>query len=486
MRSMQEVNVRPIDLEQLAVILPADRAERLVAAAERARSAFGDRVVWHVNATAHGGGVAEMLQTLLAYGKGAGIENRWLVLDGDSRFFAITKRLHNMLHGEPGDGGSLGPAEHAHYEAVLRANLADLVRRVSPRDIVLLHDPQTAGLAAGLRTVGPRVVWRCHVGRDLTNDLTDGGLGVPASVPRARTCTGVLAAGVRTGVGRGRPPGRHPSLHRPAGGQEHAAFTRGRHGGPGTGRAGDGGWWSRETGGVLAAGRHARHGAAPCPLRGAPHGRRPAPARRTARGAGEQVGPTQGHGGRDGGVRARGLRRRPGRGASGARRARGLRRGRRPRGGRGAGGVPGGVEHLPDPVRGRVHLASIPMDDVDENAIIVNALQRHATVVVQKSLVEGFGLTVTEAMWKGRAVVASKVGGIQDQITDGRDGLLVEDPYDIEEFARVLQRPLDGAGLADRLGAAAHARVLEEFLGDRHLEQYVDLFTRLVGDSDSE
>ncbi len=75
---------------------------------------------------------------------------------------------------------------------------------------------------------------------------------------------------------------------------------------------------------------------------------------------------------------------------------------------------------LPGAVRRRVHLASIPMDDVDENAIIVNALQRHAAVVVQKSLAEGFGLTVTEAMWKGRPVVASRLGGIQDQIVDGR------------------------------------------------------------------
>ena len=137
---------------------------------------------------------------------------------------------------------------------------------------------------------------------------------------------------------------------------------------------------------------------------------------------------------------------------------------------------------LPAPVRRRVHLAAIPMDDADENAIIVNALQRHATVVVQKSLVEGFGLTVTEAMWKGRAVVASKVGGIQDQITDGRDGLLVADPHDGEEFARVLRRPMADKALAARLGTAAHARVLEEYVGDRHLEQYVDLFVRLVAD----
>ncbi len=137
-------------------------------------------------------------------------------------------------------------------------------------------------------------------------------------------------------------------------------------------------------------------------------------------------------------------------------------------------------QRLPPTVRGRVHLASIPMDDADENAIIVNALQRHAAVVVQKSLVEGFGLTVTEAMWKARPVVASRLGGIQDQIVDSRDGLLVEDPYDLDELAGVLRRPLEEPGRAARLGEAAHARVLSEFLGDRHLEQYVDLFSQLV------
>jgi trehalose synthase len=88
--------------------------------------------------------------------------------------------------------------------------------------------------------------------------------------------------------------------------------------------------------------------------------------------------------------------------------------------------------------RARMHLCSLPMDDVDENARIVNALQRHADVVVQKSLVEGFGLTVTEPMWKGRAVIASRVGGIQDQIVDGECGLLLDDPRDLDTFARLL------------------------------------------------
>ena len=83
---------------------------------------------------------------------------------------------------------------------------------------------------------------------------------------------------------------------------------------------------------------------------------------------------------------------------------------------------------LPEPVRDRVHIASLPTADVEENAAIVNALQHHARVVVQKSLQEGFGLTVSEAMWKSRAVLASAVGGIQDQIVGGEHGLLLDDP----------------------------------------------------------
>ena len=135
-------------------------------------------------------------------------------------------------------------------------------------------------------------------------------------------------------------------------------------------------------------------------------------------------------------------------------------------------------ETVPEAIRGRVHLASIPMDDVDENAIIINALQRHAYLVVQKSLVEGFGLTVTEAMWKARPIIASRVGGIQDQIVDERDGLLI-DPYDLDALAAAMARLLNDPELANRLGAAAQARVHDQFLGDRHLAQYVDLFARL-------
>ena len=119
--------------------------------------------------------------------------------------------------------------------------------------------------------------------------------------------------------------------------------------------------------------------------------------------------------------------------------------------------------------------------DVQENAAIVNALQRHASVIVQKSLREGFGLVVTEAMWKGRPVIASAVGGILDQIEDGVSGVLLQDPRDPFEFSRALQGLLSDPARAQRLGRAARERVLERFLGLRHLRQYHELLATLDG-----
>ena len=132
--------------------------------------------------------------------------------------------------------------------------------------------------------------------------------------------------------------------------------------------------------------------------------------------------------------------------------------------------------------RRRVHLVCLPMDDVDENAHLVNALQRRATIVVQKSLVEGFGLTVTEAMWKGRPVVASAVGGIAGP--DHRHGRW-RCSWMIQPTCRVsasaLKTLFDDPELCAALGAAGRQTVHDRFLGDRHLEAYVDLLRRLLG-----
>ncbi len=117
--------------------------------------------------------MAEMLQTLLSYARGAGIDARWLVIEGDPDFFAITKRIHNGLYGSPGDGGELGAAERRHFERVLRQNADELLALIRPGDVVVIHDPQPAGLVAAAKSAGARVVWRCHVGLDRPNEWSE-------------------------------------------------------------------------------------------------------------------------------------------------------------------------------------------------------------------------------------------------------------------------------------------------------------------------
>lgn len=472
---MQEVDVQAAPLEMLGAVLAPSRSDQLRATAARSRALLADRVVWNINATAHGGGVAEMLQGLLAYGRGAGVDTRWLVLDGDPTFFAVTKRIHNALHGSAEDGADLGPSEHEHYERVLRDNLVALQPRIRPRDIVLLHDPQTAGLVDGMREAGAHVIWRSHVGRDDSTAVTTRGWDflrgyvehanafvfsrrgyIPDWVPPARVQ--VIAPSIDPFSAKNRElddgeVGR--VLHRVGlvAGDDHTEpveFLR-RNG----------------TSGLVRSHPNLLMGSAPPPV-DAPLVIQVSRWDRLKDMAGvlsafaEYVAPAR----PDVhlmlvGPDVLGVSDDP-EGAEVLLECRAA------------------WERLPEPVRRRCHLACIPMDDVDENAIIINALQRHAAVVVQKSLFEGFGLTVAEALWKSRPVLASAVGGIQDQVVDGRDGLLLPRPDDLPGFAERLCLLLDDSGLGERLGHAGHERVRDEFLGDRHLIQYVDLFTNLL------
>ena len=144
--------------------------QALLATIEQARRVIHSRVVWHVNSTHRGGGVAEMLRSLLPYVRGAGVDTRWVVLRDGPDFFAVTKRIHNNLHGDPGDGGGLGAEEREIYEETLAESARHLTRLLHPGDVVYLHDPQTAGLVPAVRDGGVRVVWRCHIGIDEPNE----------------------------------------------------------------------------------------------------------------------------------------------------------------------------------------------------------------------------------------------------------------------------------------------------------------------------
>src|SRR5437879_7189639 len=118
-KHLEEIHVPSLSLEPMRGLL--DRAEtiKLDRDIESACKLLAGRVVWNINSTAVGGGVAEMLQSLLAYARGAGLDARWLVIRGDKTFFRVTKRLHNFLHGDPGDGEALGAAEQQAYRTTI-------------------------------------------------------------------------------------------------------------------------------------------------------------------------------------------------------------------------------------------------------------------------------------------------------------------------------------------------------------------------------
>jgi len=471
---MREVEVDAIPLDRLVPLLEPERAERLAAYTARAHELLAGRTVWNVNATATGGGVAEMLQALVAYGRGAGVDTRWLTLEGTPEFFRITKRIHNLLHGSAGDGGQLGQAERAAYEAVLADNLANLATHLHDGDIVLVHDPQTAGLIAGIRKLGAHVVWRCHVGKDTPNELTARAWDfLRGYLEEAQALIFSRSAFVPSWADDDLvwiiPPSLDPFtaknaeispadvaavLHRA--GLTSTTEGRGRY------------EFRRRDGsvGIVRTQSGLIDGDQMIP----PDARLVLQVSRWDR-LKDMAGVLTGFADRIAdlpddvhlmlaGPETSGVTDDP-EGAEVFAECRALRLAQSPT------------------AQKRIHLCSVPMDDVDENAFIVNALQRHAAVVVQKSLVEGFGLTVTEPMWKSRPVIASRVGGIQDQIVHDESGLLLDDPADLGAYAAALDRVLSQDELATRLGEAARERVRDRYLGDRHLMQYVDLFERL-------
>ncbi|HEV8205250.1 MAG TPA: glycosyltransferase [Acidimicrobiia bacterium] len=457
----------------MAPLIGPDRAKRFEETAEAAREMLAGRRVLNVNSTASGGGVAEMLRTLLAYARGAGVDTQWVVIKGDPHFFTITKRIHNNLHGAPGDGGPLGDDERRHYDEVLRANADELQALVRPRDIVLLHDPQTAGLAHALSRAGVIVVWRCHVGADTTNEHVERAWAflrpylddADAYVFTRAIYTPDWADPRRVFV---IPPSIDPfsAKNQPMSPEDVGAILHyvGLLEGDGPAPVAA---YTLEDG---SPGRIDRHvdvlQTGPPPPADAPlvvQVSRWDPLKDMAgvmTAFAEHV---------DGSGPAHLLL---------------------------AGPVVTGVaddpegaatfEHcievwrrLPHAERSRIHLACLPMHDPDENAAIVNAIQRHATVVTQKSLAEGFGLTVAEAMWKAKPIVASAVGGIVEQIVSGEHGLLIDDPRDPVEFGHAVRRLLDDPPSAELLGENARRRAVAEFLGDRHLAQYAQLFAEL-------
>jgi trehalose synthase len=467
--SLVEIGTRP--LGGFDAVLSGPAAQALHFAERLGGYELGGRRIWNVNSTARGGGVAEMLRPLLAYARGAGIDARWAVIGGDATFFAVTKRLHNRLHGTPGDGGPLGEPERKAYEAALAPNAEALGSLVARGDIVMLHDPQTAGLIPHLRADGVPVIWRCHVGLDVPNQLArEAWWFLEPYVLQADAYVFSREAFVWEELDPAKRAIIAPSIDvfAPKNAELSPAAVDAILVGAGL-RAGqaEAATFTRIDGSTGEVRRKAK-------LREtAPLGPDDRCVLQVSRwdSLKDPIGVIEG-----------------------------FSRGVAPRSdahlvyaGPDVTAVtddPEGAhvyalacarwESLPPAARSRVHLALLPLEDPDENAVVVNALQRAADVVVQKSLAEGFGLTVAEAMWKRRPVVASRIGGIQDQIEQGVSGLLLDDPADLDAYGAAVLELLGDPARAAAMGEAAHERVRERFLGTHSLLDYLELFERLI------
>jgi trehalose synthase len=471
MPALQEVQVSSFSLERFRALL-GERYEEVDEAINESRKLLRGRVVWHVNSTARGGGVAEILQSLLAYARGAGVDVRWMTITGNPDFFRVTKRIHNRLHESKGDGGPLGPAEREVYDGALAGAAAELVDLVHPDDIVYIHDPQPAGLVPRVVASDAKVIWRCHIGVDNPGELArEAWEFMRRYVADADAYVFSRERFVWEGLDKDRVWLVPPSIDAfsPKNQDLEPKAVESILGVTGVGAGGEpaDAMFQRFDGSMARVARQAElvqdgpvPDAAPLVSQVSRWDRLKDPVgvlntfaeyNRAEDAHLLLAGPA-----------VAGVSDDP----------------------EGAGvleEVTARRQELAPDQRSRAHLVSLPVEDVEENAAMVNAIQRRSDVVVQKSLAEGFGLTVAEAMWKARPMVASRVGGIQDQIEDGVSGVLIDDPMDLDAVARAVDGFISDPDRAAAVGKAARQRVLDHYLGTRSLVQYMHLLGGLLG-----
>lgn len=458
MAHVVEVDVSRYDPAALQEDLPAGRWDHLRV---RVREALGEKTLWHVNSTAAGGGVAEMLHPMIGLARSVGLSARWLVVDAPSSFFDITKRVDNGLSGIAGDGGQLGAEEERVYADVSRELVSGLARYVRPGDCVMLHDPQTAGLCEGLRGLGATVVWRAHNGSDERNAYTERAWAF--LVPHLRAADGLVAT-----MDRFRPPAPEgtpytsiapfidPTAKKNIPLSSSDVRSRLQRWGiiaaaaplgptpPGYELFSEGAAPTAEVPMVVQVSRWDRVKDMAGVIDSFESSIAPYTHAHLTLAGPEVTGVADDPEAAD--YLAQCVRR---------------------------------WRQLPHDTRQRVHLVCLPMADMAENALTVNALQRHATVVTQKSRSEGFGLTVAEAMWKRTPVVATAVGGIQLQIPSPAHGVTVPVDGEGDQFGVAVRMLLEDSDKRRLLGERGREHIRTHFLPDTQLVAEIRFFQQL-------
>jgi trehalose synthase len=457
--------------------------------AKTLRPRLGHRKVWMVNSTARGGGVAEMLPKMVSLMRELGVATEWVTMGSSQpEFFRLTKRIHNLIHGK--GHPELTNDDRELYEAVSRENAEEMKGRIGPDDILVVHDPQTVGMGAILSSeLGIPTIFRSHIGLDEVVPQTEEAWNFLRPYAEACSYSVFSASEYIPRFLIGRSGVIHPAIdpmsaknkeltvHQVAGilssarldAVEHPvvmpAFpeTAKRLGADGefTDISNSGGIgllfrpvvtqisrWDRLKGFkplIEAFVRLKNLGASGSYKDDEHHHRRleivrlllvgPDPAAIQDDPEAQEV-----------------------------------------------------LAELVDTYRGLapkhqkdIALICLPMGSVESNALMVNALQRCSAIVVQNSIREGFGLTVTEGMWKRTAVLGSRACGIRKQIRDGIDGRLVSDPEDTERIAVLLDSMLEDYVERGRVGLNAQRRVYDEFLIFTQMRRWLQMLADQAG-----
>ncbi len=373
----------------------------------------GSRVV-HVNSTREGGGVAEILSWLIPFKQELGLETSWEVIEGDPEFYQCTKSFHNGLQGAP---VAIPPRQLAAYEQTNRDNAERLRGLLSEADFVFIHDPQPAPLLHFCPEHKGKWVWRCHI--DLSRPHR-------AVWKYLRDWVGSYDASIWSLADFAQPLPHPLYLIAPSidplsqknrdlyPGEVDAVFDR--HG------------LDPDLPLITQVSRYDRFKDPLGVIRSYQLAREYTPLQLVLAGGGAADDP-------EGEEVLREVREAAG----------------------------------DDP---NIHILLLPADSHRE----INALQRASTIVLQKSTREGFGLTVTEALWKGKPVIGGNTGGIRLQVINHQTGFLVSTPEGAALRIRYLLRNRDH--LAE-MGERGRALVLDNFLVTRHLREYLTLMHAL-------
>jgi len=410
---LQEVALGHKTLTDYTHIVGKDLTEQIRRLAEPLK---GKRVL-HVSATAFGGGVSEILYTLVPLMRDVGIDAHWHVIFGKEEFFEATKLLHNSLQGAE---ETLSDEQWKVFDEINQMNAEGLQ---GEWDVVIVHDPQPIGLRRGAREKGGRWIWRCHIDLSTPN---------PAPIERLLPMIEEYDASVwhmeqyvPSAMGRHReavricPPAIDPlSPKNMAFSPEDAAFVCRQFGidvdRPLITQVSRFDPW-KDPIGVIDAYRQVTEQVPEAQL--------------------AMVGSM-------------------------------------------ATDDPEGMEYFQKTFEyaGGDDDIKILSNLNNVGAIEVNAFQSQSDVCLQKSIREGFGLTVTEALWKGRPTVAGNVGGIPLQIEDGVSGYLVNSAQECaDRCLEILQDP----ELGKKLGREGKEHARREFLTPRLLRDWLQLFTDL-------